>query len=181
MTPLAVVPVSVGRAGRCCHRAPLDVTAARAPPPGVGRGEGAARSERVPQAPAAARLGREGRRRGRRRWARDACEPELASGARSPARPPCRGARVGASMARVPLGGLGRGRRGGDPRVCPEEATRPPLSLLPAAPPHCTGSWRPTRGFQRKGKIASFTYSQTDSRISLESRINTGLLTKIKP
>ncbi|XP_042840688.1 homeobox protein cut-like 1 [Panthera tigris] len=118
MTPFAVVPGSVGlgasccgwevgggerRAGRCCHRAPLDVTAPRAPPPGPrwgwrgGGGPGASASPGPDGLAAAAGRGHRPRRRTEGEGLAEPSEP--ASKARDGARPPRQGARLGASLA----------------------------------------------------------------------------------
>ncbi|XP_037687414.1 mitogen-activated protein kinase kinase kinase 1-like [Choloepus didactylus] len=153
MTQFAVVPVS--RAGRCCHRAPLDVTTSRLAHAQVGgRGGGPGVSApppaSLPRPPGcwkeggAGGRGRGGWRRGRaqqrripstsRSSGRNPAAP--ASRVQNPACPPLRSVRVGGSTAVVSQ----THRPGTNARLAdsgmPGGSSSPALSVWSAAPPH---------------------------------------------
>ncbi|XFG09179.1 hypothetical protein AB1E19_012803 [Capra hircus] len=133
------------RAGRCCHRAPLDVTAARAPPPGLGEGRGRPRRERVPRPRRPPGCGGEGP------WRRAEGE-----GPPEPSEPASRARVSGRRLAAPP--GLGRVRWGGGrarlwtPRPVPlRTGARGPVALRPLLAPHAAPPHDPAR--RRREKV----------------------------
>nr|XP_037848451.1 putative cuticle collagen 91 [Chlorocebus sabaeus] len=136
--PLFFFFLTSARGGAATAR-PLTSPLLARPRPGWGEGEGAAPARARPPGPGGlpAAAGRGGWQRRRRTEGEGRERSEPASRVLNPARPPRRGARVGASTAPVP-GGLGAGAQSGDSGTA--RLLQPAgSSFLPASPPHRLG------------------------------------------